>query len=63
MKLAVRDGGTNPVGVAVGVDVSDGIVVSVAEGMRTGVVEGANWLGVGVPVAMGARIIATIPAQ
>ena len=63
MKLAVRDGGTNPVDVAVGVDVSDGTVVNVAEGIRTAVVDGASWLGVGVPVAVGARRIAMIPAQ
>jgi hypothetical protein len=63
VKLAVREGGTNPVKVAVGVKVSDGIVVRVAEGTRKVVADGGNWLGVGVPVAEGARRIATMPAQ
>jgi len=63
VKLAVRVGGTNPVEVSVGVKVSDGVVVRVTEGMRTGVVDGGSWLGVGVPVAEGARRIAMIPAQ
>lgn len=63
VKLAVREGGTNPVEVAVSVKVSDGSVVRVAEGMSTDVADGGSWLGVGVPVADGARRIATIPAQ
>jgi hypothetical protein len=63
VKLAVRVGGTKPVEVMVGVRVSDGIIVMVAEGMSSGVSVGDCWLGVGVPVAEGARRIATIPAQ
>ena len=42
VKLAVREGGTNPVEVAVTVKVSDGCVVRVAEGMRTDVADGAS---------------------
>lgn len=63
VKLAVREGGTNPVEVVVAVKVSEGCIVRVAEGMRTDVADGGSWLGVGEPVADGARRIATIPVQ
>lgn len=63
VKLAVRVGGTNPGEVEVGVKVSVGIDVNVAEGMRTGVVVKGRWVGGGVEVAVGARRKATIPAQ
>ncbi len=63
VKLAVREGGTKLVEVVVGVKVSDGIVVGVAEGMSSGEADGGSWLGVEVLVAEGARRIATIPAQ
>jgi hypothetical protein len=63
VKLDVGEGGTKPVDVRVGVKVSEGIIVTVAEGLRIGVSVGDRWLGVGVPVAEGARRMATIPAQ
>jgi hypothetical protein len=63
VKLEVGEGGIKPVGDKVGVKVSVGIAVLVAEGIRYGVLDGSSSLGVGVSVIVGARRIAMIPAQ
>ena len=63
VKLEVGEDGTKPVGDKVGVKVSVGSAVLVAEGMIKGVSDGGDWLGVGVSVAEGARRIAMTPAQ